>query len=478
MGDREGIGVTATASPPPPEGDRSLPGSGDGEGSGPRHASTRARRTLLWLAVAALGASVWATGWGREPLVNAGGWEQLQRFFAAALHPELDPTFLRLTLDSTFVTVGYALLGTALSVGIGLVGGMLATRAWADSAVPGGVGRIGRGIVRSITLPLRSVHEAVWAVVLITILGLDPLVAILAIGVPFGAVTAKVYADIFDELPRGPFLALRAAGVGRPAAFLYGVVPAALRSLVSYGFYRFECSIRAAAVLGVIGAGGLGFQIRLSFQSLNYNEMWTLIAALVILCGIADSWGSALRDSQRGGRDVRVQRWMVGASLVAMVVALVLAWRHLDVDPSSLRSSRARLNLERFVAVYNFGVLGRLLAEMVEQQDDRSTEVLRAGGASSTQRVLYDRAPRLATPFLAYGVPLGGHHPRDRGRRPGRRRRSRGRPQPAAGRLRLPRRDRHPPGPRHHHHPRRHRRHPGPKSRPLTSLRPTARVAE
>ncbi len=468
-----------------------------------RRVATTGRRVMLALTGLAVLASIWATGIGREQIVNPGGWEQFSRFFEAALQPELDPAFLRLTWDAALVTLAYAVLGTALAVMIGLAGGILATTAWSDSASPGGVGRAGRAVVRIVAVPLRAVHEAVWAVILVTILGLDPLVAILAIGVPFGAVTTKVYADILDEIPRGPFLALRASGASRPAAFLYGVLPAALRSLTSYGFYRFECGIRAAAVLGVIGAGGLGFQLRLSFQSLNYNEMWTLIGALVVLAAAADAWGSALRrrEGRRSGR-----RWAVVASLAGTAVALVLAWRELGVDPSTLWSTRTRVNAERFVseawppsfdggtgelftlsaqtlamsilaivaaftgafliafaaarprrrsggrapgvarsriraaalrflllftravpppvwalvlvfvvfpgvlpgaialAVYNFGVLGRLMAEMAEQQDDRSSQVLRASGLSSTKVVVYDRAPRLSTPFLAYGL--------------------------------------------------------------------------
>ncbi len=519
---------------------------------------TRTRVGATVVVVAAIGASIWATGVGRRPVINPGGWEQVRQFFAAALHPELDPAFLRLAADAALVTVGFALLGTALSLGIGVVGGLAATSAWNDTGHRPAAPRVARAIVRVALVPLRSVHEAVWALLLVAVLGLNPLVAVVAIGVPFGAVTAKVFAEVFDELPRGPFLALRAAGVSKPAAFAYGVLPNAARTMLSYSFYRFECGIRAAAVLGVIGAGGIGFQIKLSFQSLNYEEMWTLIAFLVLMCGVADWWGSTLRrsgriDSFRSSRrasrrwlfwhrrtaaqglpdrdgagagagavaganevrrnradDLRTQarrrRGVIVASGVGLAVALVVSWRQLKINPSSLWAPRARTNFSRLVeqlwppvtddgiadllaqtgqtlamsvlaitgafggawvmafvaarpgtdrtgrhrhgrrgriraglmrfgllvtraipppvwalvfvfvcfpgvlpgalalGIYNLGVLGRLMAEMAEQQDDRSTEALRASGASPLQVVVYDRAPRLAAPFLAFGL--------------------------------------------------------------------------
>ena len=78
-------------------------------------------------------------------------------------------------------------------------------------------------------------------------------------------------------------------------AFFYSILPQSIPNLLSYTFYRLECSIRSAAVLGVIGAGGLGYQLWLSFQSLRYNEMWTFIFALIVLSGAVDIWSSQLR---------------------------------------------------------------------------------------------------------------------------------------------------------------------------------------
>ena len=87
------------------------------------------------------------------------------------------------------------------------------------------------------------------------------------------------------------------SGVPPLSAFFYSIIPQAFLNLLSYTFYRFECSIRAAAVLGIIGAGGLGYEILLSLQALNYEQMWTFLIALIILTGSADLWSSRLRRS-------------------------------------------------------------------------------------------------------------------------------------------------------------------------------------
>jgi phosphonate transport system permease protein len=195
---------------------------------------------------------------------------------------------------------------------------------------------------------------------LVNILGLNPFVAVLAIGIPFGAVTAKVFSELIDEVPSGPEQALRAAGGSRSAALLFGVLPTASADLLSYGFYRLECSIRSAAVLGIVGAGGLGFQLALSFQSLRYEEMWTLLWALIILSGLADRWSWAVRHRRATGssdlgalegttHSPKRDPFLTG-SATFLALLLPLSWWYLDLSLSSLWSGRSRRLSRELVA--------------------------------------------------------------------------------------------------------------------------------
>lgn len=284
--------------------------------AGPRAGSRSGRRAASrpgrwWVAGAVLlvAWSLWGSGIGREPVLNPPGWPSLRSFFAAALSPDLSADFLRRTLDATLVTIAFSLLGTVLAVLIGLVGGVLMSEAWWQrggrapgrgapvrgprSRAPGWLlTRIGLGIPRGI-------HEAVWGIILLVILGRDPLVGILALAIPFGVITAKVYAEIIDETPPGPHDALITAGAGRLQAFVYATLPRIWGDLLAYGFYRFDCALRSAVILGMIGAGGLGFELITAFQGLAYERMWTLIYALIALGWLFDRWSASLRHPGR-----------------------------------------------------------------------------------------------------------------------------------------------------------------------------------
>ncbi len=310
-----------------------------------------------------LAASILRAGISPDKLVNPRGWDQVQSFLGAAFRPDLSREFLLLTLREAAVTVSFALLGTALALVIGLVGGVILTeRIWSPLAHESntrmsGLGRLGWAFSRLVFAIPRSMHEVVFALLLVNVLGLNPLVAILAIGVPFGAVTAKVFSELLDEVPSSAELSFRAAGAGRFVAIVFGIFPQAMADLLSYAFYRFECSIRSAAVLGIVGAGGIGFQLALSFQSLKYEEMWTLLWALIILSGLGDRWSTAVRRRRNSAAvemrvdeiphpdpepaNLRRDPFLRGSAwLLAIMVPVSFWW--LDLDLTTLWNERAR----------------------------------------------------------------------------------------------------------------------------------------
>jgi phosphonate transport system permease protein len=220
-------------------------------------------------------------------LGHGGGWSLVGRFALAALRPSLDPLVLASALSGLGVTVGLALLGWALSLALGLTLGILSSRlVWQRCS-----GRLWPAelIRRLLALP-RSVHELLWGLLLLQLVGLQPAVAVLAIAIPFGALVARVISDQLDALPTANLEALTAAGTGAPAALLTALGPSLLPQLLSYGGYRLECALRSATLLGVFGLGGLGTELRLTLQSLAFQELWTglwlLLAAMLLLEGL------------------------------------------------------------------------------------------------------------------------------------------------------------------------------------------------
>lgn len=296
-----------------------------------------AQTRWILVTLVAIALSLGSVGLGRSEWVNWGGFPQFWRFFAAAAHPHLSGDFLQLTVRATLTTLAYAVCGTTLSVGLGLVGGILSAEVWWQALFPRRQLPLWYGMRLVLAVP-RAIHELIWGLLFVNILGLDPLVAILGIAVPYGAIVAKVFSELLDETPRQPLQALLNSGATPLTAFLYTLLPQAFLDLLSYTFYRFECSIRSAAVLGIIGAGGLGYEIMLSLQSLRYEQLWTLFYALFVLNGSVDLGSALLR--QRLGSPSRLDL-NVKASRVAGAVethAAVRAAPRSDDSSPSLQS--------------------------------------------------------------------------------------------------------------------------------------------
>lgn len=320
-------------------------------------------RTLALLGVAA--ALLWSlveAGILTRALVNPRGWTLAVRFARAATQPDLDPELLRLALDSTLITLAYAICSTVLSLAIGATGGILGSATWWQTALPHRRAGAGPWLVARAAMALpRAIHEIIWGLFFINIIGLDPLTAILAIAIPFGAISAKVFSEIIDETPRGPLRALQNNGASPAGAFLYGMLPQALPDLLSYAMYRFECAIRSATVLGLIGAGGLGYQILLSLQSLRYEQMWTFLYALLLLCAATDLASAALRRGLGTGRlgdigvaahrrskgELRYDQGRGRALLIACALLIPWAFWYVGVDPLRLFEPRVAAHLAR-----------------------------------------------------------------------------------------------------------------------------------
>jgi phosphonate transport system permease protein len=267
------------------------------------------------------------------------------------LNPELSLAFLEVAVRSMIVTVAYAVVASVLAGIIGVLGGALCCSTTWSSPITGG--RDGSApvlikVLRLLLSLLRNVHEAVWVVLLVAVLGRDPLTGVLALSLPFGAITAKVVADAVDTAPRAPFHALMAAGSSRPGALVFGVAPAVAGDLGAYWAYRIECAVRSSTVLGAIGAGGIGFEIALSFQALRYEEIWTLLYVLIATSVGIDSLTARLRAKRRGAYAGPGRRHAATSVVIAAVTAFAASWWYLGLRPQTLLSDRSRNQMARF----------------------------------------------------------------------------------------------------------------------------------
>lgn len=249
------------------------------------------RRLLSFVLIGAFLWSLLNVNWAQD-LVHPSGWEALGQIALALFRTQLSPDILSAGVQASWTTVAYAVAGMTLAIAIGLPLGVIAsgvlTRArW--------LRRLNVGAARFVLAFFRSIHELVWAWLFVTAVGLSPIAAVLALGIPYGGILGRIYAELLQDVPKGPLRALRGAGASEWRAFWYGRLPMALPDMVSYTFYRLECGIRSAAILSFVGLGGLGYQIQISLADLNYSRMWTFVLFLILLVLLVGGWSGIVR---------------------------------------------------------------------------------------------------------------------------------------------------------------------------------------
>jgi phosphonate transport system permease protein len=149
--------------------------------------------------------------------------------------------------------------------------------------------------VRGLLVVLRSVPELIWALVFVRVVGLGVTAGVLAIALTYGGMLGKVYGEILESGDAHATYSLMRNGAGRLQAFFYGLLPQNAAELTSYTVYRWECAIRSSAVLGFVGAGGLGQQMDASMKMFNGSEVSTMLLVFVALVAATDKMSAALR---------------------------------------------------------------------------------------------------------------------------------------------------------------------------------------
>ncbi|MFB6347715.1 MAG: PhnE/PtxC family ABC transporter permease [bacterium] len=240
------------------------------------------------------GAFVWSlTGvpWGSS-LVHSGGYQTLVQLTKAMVTPDVSPEILLIGLHASWKTLAYATCGMTLAVLIGVPLGVLASGVTFQQS---GNAWLATGFFRPLLSFMRSIHELVWAWLFVAALGLSPLAAIMAIMIPYAGILGRIMADLLNDVPEEPLQVLQSSGANPLQTFLYGRLPHALADIVSYTLYRFECSVRSAAIMSFVGLGGIGYQIQISLDDLHFSETWTFIYMLIALILVINIWSSETR---------------------------------------------------------------------------------------------------------------------------------------------------------------------------------------
>jgi phosphonate transport system permease protein len=222
------------------------------------------------------------------------------RFLADFFPPRVDPQFMLLVARQTWRTVAIATAGLALAMLIAVPLALLSVRVLSVSALTGRMAvlpALMRLAIRAVLIVLRSVPELIWALVFVRVVGLGPTSGVLAIALTYGGMLGKVYAEILESGETHATSSLLRNGAGRLQAFFYGLLPTSAAELTSYTAYRWECAIRSSAVLGFVGAGGLGQEIDSSMKMFNGAEVSTMLLVFVALVMLTDKLSAWLREA-------------------------------------------------------------------------------------------------------------------------------------------------------------------------------------
>ena len=257
-----------------------------------RVASTAIALVLLWPMLVYSEFKPWLL-FDLQSLSSAG------RFALDFLKPAHSAEFLRMVLRETWQTVAIASAGLALALLGAVPATILVTERLSISRLGTGrmraLGAIVRQCVRTVLVLLRSVPELVWALLFVRLVGLGPTAGVLAIALTYCGMLGKVYAEILESSSAHATDVLMANGSSRLAALLYGALPESAAELVSYTVYRWECAIRGSAVMGFVGAGGLGQRMDESSKMMAGGEVSTMLIMFVLLVALADRVSRLLR---------------------------------------------------------------------------------------------------------------------------------------------------------------------------------------
>jgi len=221
--------------------------------------------------------------------LSAQAFSKMGKFLGELLPPETGPVFLKKLLAAALETLAMSALGTLLAVLLGLALAVPASKTYDGDPARW------RSLTRLLLNALRSVPELIWATLLLIAAGLGPFAGTLALALHTAGVLGRLFAEAIENAPPGPAFALRVRGVPSSRVFSYATLPQVLPQLLSYTLYRWENNIRAAAVLGVVGAGGLGQMLAFHMGLFQMGETSSILIAMLFLVALVDGLSFASR---------------------------------------------------------------------------------------------------------------------------------------------------------------------------------------
>ena len=212
------------------------------------------------------------------------------KYFGDILSRMLPPDFsnLKQLIYAMFETIEIAFLGTFIAIVLSIPFGLFSAR----NLAPNYFVYI---VCKTVVIFFRAIPEFIIAMILVIAIGFGAMPGVLALGLHTMGFLAKFYAEDIEHINKGPIDALKSSGATKSQIISFGVIPQILPSFVANNLYILDRNVRMATMLGIVGAGGIGYELQSSFRMFEYERVSAIIILIFLTIFLIDNFSSYIR---------------------------------------------------------------------------------------------------------------------------------------------------------------------------------------
>ena len=212
------------------------------------------------------------------------------KYFGDILSRMLPPDFsnLRELIYAMFETIEIAFLGTFIAIVLSIPLGLFSARNLAPNYFV-------YLVCKTVVIFFRAIPEFIIAMILVIAIGFGAMPGILALGLHTMGFLAKFYAEDIEHINKGPIDALKSSGATKSQIISFGVIPQILPSFVANNLYILDRNVRMATMLGIVGAGGIGYELQSSFRMFEYERVSAIIILIFVTIFLIDHFSAFIR---------------------------------------------------------------------------------------------------------------------------------------------------------------------------------------
>ena len=212
------------------------------------------------------------------------------KYFVDILSRMLPPDFSNLSqlIYAMFETIEIAFLGTFIAIVLSIPFGIFSAR----NLAPNYVVYI---VSKTIVIFFRAIPEFIIAMILVIAIGFGAMPGVLALGLHTMGFLAKFYAEDIEHINKGPIDALKSSGATKSQIISFGIIPQILPAFVANNLYILDRNVRMATMLGIVGAGGIGYELQSSFRMFEYERVSAIIILIFLTIFLIDNFSSFIR---------------------------------------------------------------------------------------------------------------------------------------------------------------------------------------